>query len=102
MVTHELSAAFIADAMSLTTSTTGTLVVVPGAGITHAASGIGEAFLGGIPLLIIAGGIDRQSVRHFQLKDIDHHALLAPTTERIGHRHCFQHASLCRKTRSFR
>tara|TARA_R110000822_G_scaffold59736_22_gene149040 strand:+ start:4900 stop:6636 length:1737 start_codon:yes stop_codon:yes gene_type:complete len=81
MVTHELSAAFMADAVSRTTSTIGTLVVVPGAGITHAASGIGEAFLGGIPLLIIAGGIDRQSDRHFQLKDIDHHALLAPITK---------------------
>ena len=81
LVTHEVSAAFMADAVSRTTNTIGTLVIVPGAGITHASSGIGEAFLGGIPLLIIAGGIDRSSDNQFQAQDIDHHALLAPITK---------------------
>ncbi|MDX2350117.1 MAG: thiamine pyrophosphate-binding protein, partial [Porticoccus sp.] len=81
LVTHEASAAFMADAVSRTTNTIGTLVIVPGAGITHAASGIGEAFLDGIPLLIIAGGIDRSSDNQFQAQDIDHHALLAPITK---------------------
>ena len=81
LVTHEVSAAFMADAVSRTTQTIGTLVIVPGAGITHSASGIGEAYLDGIPLLIISGGIDRDSELHFQLQDIDHHALLAPITK---------------------
>jgi acetolactate synthase-1/2/3 large subunit len=81
LVTHEVSAAFMADAVSRTTNTIGTLVIVPGAGITHASSGIGEAFLDGIPLLIIAGGIDRSSDNQFQAQDIDHHALLAPITK---------------------
>jgi len=30
-------------------------VIVPAAGVTHAASGIGEAYLDGIPMLVIAG-----------------------------------------------
>ena len=58
LVTHEASAAFMADAISRTTRSIGTLLIIPGAGVTHAASGIGEAFLGGIPMLVIAGGID--------------------------------------------
>ncbi|WP_438951920.1 thiamine pyrophosphate-binding protein [Porticoccus sp.] len=81
LVTHEVSAAFMADAISRTTNTIGTLLIVPGVGVTHAASGIGEAFLGGIPLLVIAGGVDYQTNHRFQRQDIDHRALLTPITK---------------------
>lgn len=81
LVTHEASAAFMADAVSRTTDTIGTLIIVPAAGITHAASGISEAFLAGIPMLVITGGIDRAAKHHFQRHDIDSHALLAPITK---------------------
>lgn len=81
LVTHEVAAAFMADAISRTTDSIGTLLIVPGAGITHAASGIGEAFLAGIPMLVIAGGIERSSGHRFQAQDIDHHALLKPITK---------------------
>ena len=58
LVTHEAGAAFAADGVSRTSGgTIGTLVIVPAAGVTHAMSGIGEAFLDGIPMLVIAGGI---------------------------------------------
>ena len=49
--------------------------------MTHAASGIGEAFLDGIPMLVIAGGIRRDLGRAYQLHDMDQHALLAPITK---------------------
>lgn len=81
LVTHECGAAFMADAYSRTGSSIGTLVIVPAAGVTHAASGIGEAGLDGIPMLILSGGIHSESGRHFQLHDIDQHALLAPITK---------------------
>ncbi len=81
LVTHECGAAFMADAFSRTGSSIGTLVIVPAAGVTHAASGIGEAGLDGIPMLILSGGIHSESGRHFQLHDIDQHALLAPITK---------------------
>jgi len=81
LVTHEASAAFMADAISRTTRSIGTLLIIPGAGVTHAASGIGEAFLGGIPMLVIAGGIDYQTNHRFQRQDIDHRALLTPITK---------------------
>ena len=41
-------------------------------------SGIGEAFLDGIPMLIISGGIRRDSGRAYQLHDLDMQRLLAP------------------------
>ena len=78
LVTHEGGAAFMADAVSRTSPHIGTLLIVPAAGITHAASGIGEAFLDGIPMLVICGGIRTDLDKKYQLHDIDQHALLAP------------------------
>ena len=82
LVTHEGGAAFMADAISRTSAETGTLLIVPAAGVTHAASGIGEAFLAGIPMLIISGGIRTDSDKTYQLHGVDQHALLAPITKK--------------------
>ena len=81
LVAHECGGAFMADAVSRTGAGIGTLLIVPAAGVTHAASGIGEAYLDGIPMLVIAGGIRRDTGRAFQLHDMDQHALLAPITK---------------------
>ncbi len=82
LVTHEGGAAFMADAISRTSNSIGTVLIVPAAGVTHAASGIGEAFLDGIPMLIIAGGIRTDSDKTYQLHEVDQHALLGPITKR--------------------
>lgn len=82
LVTHEGGAAFMADAVSRTTRHIGTLLIVPAAGVTHAASGIGEAFLDGIPMLVISGGIRNDLDKRYQLHDVDQHALLAPITKK--------------------
>lgn len=71
LVTHEGAGAFMADGVSRTSGTIGTLVIVPAAGMTHAMSGIGEAFLDGIPMLVISGGTRRDSGRYYQLHQID-------------------------------
>ncbi len=56
LVNHEMSAAFMADAVSRThAGSIGTMVIVSGSSVTHSASGIGEALLAGVPMLIIAG-----------------------------------------------
>lgn len=71
LVSHEGGGAFMADGLSRLSSTVGTLVVVPAAGLTHAASGIGEAFLDGVPMLVICGGV-RTDVRwQYQLHQMD-------------------------------
>lgn len=82
LVTHECGAAFMAEATSRTSDNIGTILIVPAAGVTHAASGIGEAFLDGIPMLIISGGIRTDSDKAYQLHEVDQHALLAPITKK--------------------
>ena len=82
LVTHECGAAFMADALSRTgAGRIGVLLVVPAAGITHAMSGIGEAFLDGIPLLIISGGIRTDTAFGYQLHELDQLALVKPLTK---------------------
>ena len=82
LVTHEGGGAFMADAISRTSDNIGTLVIVPAAGITHALSGIGEAFLDGIPMLIISGGIRTDVDKKYQLHEWDMHAVLSGTTKK--------------------
>ncbi|MGI9232395.1 MAG: thiamine pyrophosphate-binding protein [Woeseiaceae bacterium] len=81
LVTHEAGAAFMADAVSRVGDTIGVLAIVPAAGITHAMSGIGEAYLDGVPMLVISGGIRTDMEQKFQLHDVDQHALLKPLTK---------------------
>ena len=81
LVTHEGGGAFMADAISRTTDSIGTLLVVPAAGLTHAASGIGEAFLDGIPMLVISGGIRTDTAHRYQLHEIDQAGLLQAITK---------------------
>ncbi|OIR01745.1 acetolactate synthase large subunit [mine drainage metagenome] len=81
LVTHEGGAAFMADALSRVSDGIGTLAIVPAAGFTHAASGIGEALLAGIPMLVIAGGIRSDSGKRYQLHGIDQLELARPLTK---------------------
>jgi acetolactate synthase-1/2/3 large subunit len=81
LVTHEGAGAFMADATSRTSDGIGTLAIVPAAGLTHAMSGIGEAFLDGIPMLVIAGGVRTDTGKHYQLHHFDQVALAKPITK---------------------
>ncbi|MGE5098294.1 MAG: thiamine pyrophosphate-binding protein [Betaproteobacteria bacterium] len=82
LVTHEGGGAFMADGLSrVSGDAIGVLAIVPAAGFTHAASGIGEAFLDGIPMLVISGGIRTDTGRRYQLHGIDLLALARPITK---------------------
>jgi acetolactate synthase-1/2/3 large subunit len=81
LVSHEGGAAFMADAVSRSSDQVGVLVVVPAAGLTHAMSGVGEAFLDGIPMLVISGGVRTDMQQGFQLHDVDQQALMRPLTK---------------------
>lgn len=81
LVTHEGGGSFMADATSRTSDGIGTLVIVPAAGTTHAMSGIGEAFLDGIPMLVITGGTRKDSGRHYQLHQIDQAQIVKGVTK---------------------
>ena len=82
LVTHEGGAAFMADGVSrASTDTIGALAIVPAAGLTHASSGIGEAFLDGIPMLVFTGGIRTDTGKRFQLHEIDQLEIAKPITK---------------------
>ncbi len=81
LVTDEQSASFMADGVSRTSDIPGVVNVVPGAGVTHCLSGVAEAFMDNVPLVVLACGIRSDSGRAFQLHDIDQLALLRPVTK---------------------
>ena len=81
LVTHEGCGAFMADAVSRVSNGIGTLAIVPAAGLTHAASGIAEAFLDGIAMLVITGGIRTDLGKRYQLHEIDQLEMARPITK---------------------
>lgn len=81
LVTHELSAAYMADAMSRLSESVGTLALVPAAGLTHASSGIAEALLAGVPMLVLCGGIRTDLPFGYQLHEMDLHAFMRGITK---------------------
>lgn len=83
LVSHECGGAFMAEALSRTGSSIGTMLIVPAAGASHAASGIGEAYLDGIPLLVISGGVRSDSQFDFQLHQMDQLAMMRPITKAV-------------------
>jgi len=81
LVTHEGCASFMADAVSRVSDSIGTLAIVPAAGLTHASSGIAEALLDGIPMLVITGGIRTDLNKRYQLHEIDQLEMAKPITK---------------------
>ncbi len=81
LVTHEGGASFMADAVGRLTDSIGVLTVVPAAGLTHAASGIGEAFLDGVPMLVISGGPRTDTPHRYQLHQMDTHKFMSGLTK---------------------
>ncbi|HVP55085.1 MAG TPA: thiamine pyrophosphate-binding protein [Candidatus Eisenbacteria bacterium] len=81
LVTDEQSASFMADGVARSSGKLAVVNVVPGAGLTHALSGIAEAHLDGIPMLVLACGIRRDTGKAFQLHDVDQMAIARPVTK---------------------
>lgn len=81
LVTDEQSASFMADAVCRSSGKLGVANLVPGAGLTHALSGIAEAYLDGIPMLVLSCGIRRDSGKKYQLHDVDQLAIARPVTK---------------------
>jgi acetolactate synthase I/II/III large subunit len=81
LVTDEQSASFMADGVARSSGRLAAVNVVPGAGLTHALSGIAEAYLDCIPMLVLACGIRREMGKAFQLHDVDQLAIARPVTK---------------------
>lgn len=81
LVAHEGGGSFMADAISRSGRGIGVLTIVPAAGTTHAMSGIGEAFVDGIPMLVITGGTRTDSGRHYQLHQVPQTDIISGLTK---------------------
>jgi acetolactate synthase-1/2/3 large subunit len=81
LVTDEQSASFMADGVWRASGQMACVNVVPGAGLTHAMSGIAEAFMDHVPMLVLGCGIRRDTGKAFQLHDVDQEAMIAPVVK---------------------
>ncbi len=81
LVTDEQSASFMADAVSRSSGRLGCANLVPGAGLTHALSGIAEAYLDTVPMLVLGCGVRTDSGKTYQLHDVDQMAMVKPVTK---------------------
>ncbi|HET9240159.1 MAG TPA: thiamine pyrophosphate-binding protein [Oligoflexus sp.] len=83
LVTDEQSAGFMADGHYRSSGRMAAVNLVPGAGLTHALSGIAEASLDQIPMLVILCA-PRHDLRFaYQLHDIDQKAILKPVAKKV-------------------
>jgi acetolactate synthase-1/2/3 large subunit len=81
LVTDEQSASFMADGAWRSSGRMACVNVVPGAGLTHALSGIAEAFMDTVPLLVLGCGVRTDSGMAYQLHDVDQFALVRAVTK---------------------
>ena len=81
LVTDEQSASFMADGYARSSGKLAAVNLVPGAGLTHAMSGITEAFLDGVPMLVLSCGIRLHTTKGYQLHDVDQMAIARPVTK---------------------
>jgi acetolactate synthase-1/2/3 large subunit len=81
LVTDEQCASFMADGAWRASGRLCCVNLVPGAGLTHALSGIAEAFMDGVPLLVLSSAVRSDIGKSFQLHDIDQLGLARPITK---------------------
>lgn len=83
LVTDEQSASFMADGYARASGKLAVVNVVPGAGLTHAMSGIAEAYMDCVPMLVLACGIRQDTGAAYQLHDIDQVSVARPVVKKV-------------------
>lgn len=79
LVTHEYSAACMADGYARSTGKPGVLCVVPGPGVTNSLTGLGEALLDSSPVVAIVGDVaNGEKAKPFQVHSLNQVELLKP------------------------
>jgi acetolactate synthase-1/2/3 large subunit len=84
LCTHEFSASCMSDGYARSTGQPGVCCIVPGPGITNALTGIGEALLDSVPMVVLAGDVARGPDAHpFQVHSLDNVGLLRPVCKEV-------------------
>lgn len=85
LVTDEQCASFMADGAWRASGRLSCVTLVPGAGLTHALSGVAEAFMDCVPLLVLSTAVRSDLGKAFQLHDIDQLAIARSVTKAQFH-----------------
>lgn len=84
LVTHEFSAAAMADGYARSTGRPGVLCVVPGPGLTNSLTGLGEALLDSVPVVCLVTDVAMGAKYHpFQVHELPHVALMQPLMKEV-------------------
>jgi acetolactate synthase-1/2/3 large subunit len=84
LVANESSASVMADAAARATGGVGVFAVVPGPGLTNAATGIGEALLDSVPVVGIVTDVDRAAGAPIgQVHSLPNAAILRPIVKAV-------------------
>lgn len=83
LITDEQSAGFMADGAFRAGSELAALNLVPGAGLTHAMSGIAECYMDQIPAIVLLCEPRHDVDFKYQLHDIDQCAMVAPISKKV-------------------
>jgi acetolactate synthase-1/2/3 large subunit len=81
LVSHEMTAGFMADVMGRLTGVPGVALATLGPGTTNLATGVGNALLDRSPCLILTGQVPTAQLGRRVQMHIDHAALYAPLTK---------------------
>ena len=76
--THELAASFMANGYFRATGRVAAVSTIPGPGFTYALTGIAEAYLDSVGVLVLVGAAARSPGNRFQLQAIDQPAVARP------------------------
>jgi acetolactate synthase I/II/III large subunit len=76
--THELAASFMANGYFRATGRVAAVSTIPGPGFTYALTGIAEAFLDSVGVIVLVGAAARSPGNRFQLQAIDQQAIARP------------------------
>jgi acetolactate synthase-1/2/3 large subunit len=88
LVTHEFSAACMADGYARSTGRPGVICVVPGPGLTNSLTGLGEALLDSVPVVAVVGDVaNGDKNRPFQVHSLPQTCLLQPVTKGVFEAH---------------
>jgi len=81
LVSHEMTAAFMAQAVGRLTGVPGLAVATLGPGATNLATGVGGALLDRSPCLVLTGQVPSSQIGRRVQMHIDHQALFRPLTK---------------------
>ena len=82
-VRHEGAAIFMAHAAAEITGTVGVAMITAGPGVTNATTGIANAFISGVPLVVISGRVPRPQSGMGAMQDLPQSGILAPICQSV-------------------